>query len=104
MTFSKLLAQSLVWRGFYFITLFGVNLTLSRTLQASGSGIVYYIANTFSFVQLIAGLSLENGITFFAAGKQISSNKLLWLCLLWTFVVIVLQLIVFYLLHFSFFE
>lgn len=104
MTFSKLLAQSLVWRGFYFITLFGVNLVLSRTLQASGSGIVYYIANTFSFVQLVAGLSFENGITFFAAGRQISFNKLLWLCLLWTFVVIVVQLIIFYFLHLSFFD
>ncbi len=96
MTFSKLLAQSLVWRGLYFITLFGVNITLSRTLQASGSGTVFYIANTFAFVQLIVGLSLENGITFYAASHQISSGKLVWLCTLWTLIIVILQLIFFY--------
>ena len=100
MTFTKLLAQSLLWRGLYFITLFGVNIVLSRSLQASGSGIVFYIANTFAFVQLVAGLSLENGITFFGAGKLIPSRRLLWLCLLWTFVVAVLLLIVFHLFSF----
>lgn len=104
MTFPKLLAQSLLWRGLYFITLFGVNIVLSRNLQASGSGTVFYIANTFAFVQLVAGLSLENGITFFGAGKQIPAHQLLWLCLLWTLVLVVFQLIFFRFFSFSFID
>ncbi len=95
MTFSKVLVQSLIWRGCYFITLFIVNLALSRYLQAEGSGVVYYISNTFVFIQLVAGLSLENGITYFAAGKRIPTNKLLWFCLLWTAILAMLQLIIY---------
>ena len=95
MTFLRVLSQSLIWRGVYFVTLFIVNLVLSRYLQADGSGVVYYISNTFVFVQLVAGLSLENGITYFAAGKRISTNKLLWFCLLWTGIFIILQIVVY---------
>lgn len=96
MTFSKLLAQSLIWRGFYFLTLFGVNVMLSRTLQASGSGSLFYIVNTFFIVQLVASVSLENGLTFFSAGNKVSSRKLFWLCLLWTAIIVVLQLGIYY--------
>ena len=99
MTFSKLLAQSLIWRGFYFISLFGVNVMLSRTLQASGSGILFYIVNTFFIIQLVASVSLENGITFFSAGKHIASSRLFWLCLFWTFIIVILQLVVFFVLN-----
>ncbi len=101
MKFSKRLAQSLVWRGVYFITLFFVNLLMSRYLQAAKSGLVFYISNTFAFVQLVAGLSFENGITFFASGKLMSANKLLWFCLLWTGIIILLQLIVFHFFSFG---
>lgn len=87
MNFKKLLAQSIVWRSIYFVTLFLVNVFLSQYLQAEGIGKVYYISNTFSLLQLIAGCCLESGITYFAAGKLIPANKLLWLCILWTLVV-----------------
>ncbi len=101
MKFSKLLAQSILWRGVYFVSVFLVNLLLSRELKASGSGVIFYISNTFAFVQLVAGLSLENGIIYFAAGRQMSPNKLLWLSLIWTAIIIVLQLLVFFLFSFS---
>ena len=101
MKFSKLLAQSLVWRGVYFVTLFFVNIMLSRSLQASRSGIVFYVSNTFSFAQLVAGLCFETGITFFVAGRQIAAGKLLWFCLLWTFFITVLLLIFFHFFSFS---
>lgn len=93
MTFSKVLRQSLLWRSLYFITLFIVNLVLSRYLQANGSGVIYYLSNTFIFIHLVASLSLETGITYFGASGRISTNKLLWLCLLWTTVVVLLQMI-----------
>ncbi len=101
MKFSALLAQSILWRGIYFVTLFVVNLLLSRYLQAAGSGEIFYISNTFAFIQLLAGLSFENGITYFAAGKLMSPNQLLWLCLLWTGCVVVLELLAFSFISFS---
>lgn len=84
MTFEKLLQQSLLWRGFYFITLLLVNIVLSRYLQADGSGWIYYLTNFFSLILLVASLSMESGYTFYASGNVINHNKLAWFSLLWT--------------------
>ncbi len=87
MTFEKLLQQSLLWRGFYFITLLLVNVVLSRYLQAEGSGWIYYLTNFFSLILLLASLSMESGYTYYAAGYIINHNKLAWFSLLWTLVI-----------------
>lgn len=87
MTFEKLLQQSLVWRGFYFITVLLVNIVLSRFLQADGAGWMYYMTNFFSLILLIASLSMESGYTYFTSGNIIHQNKLAWFSLLWTLVV-----------------
>jgi len=84
MTFEKLLQQSLLWRGFYFITLLLVNVVLSRYLHADGSGWIYYLTNFFSLILLVASLSMESGYTFYASGNIINHNKLAWFSLLWT--------------------
>ncbi len=87
MYFRNLLAQSLLWRSFYFISLFVTNILLSRLLEAGNAGWVYYLTSIFSFIQLIASVSLESGLTFFVSGKLINHNKLAWLSLLWTAVI-----------------
>ncbi len=87
MNFKKLLTQSIVWRSLYFATLFLVNVALARYLHADGTGKVFFISNTFALIQLFAGFCLEGGITYFGASKAISTDKILWLCLLWTLLV-----------------
>lgn len=87
MTFEKLLQQSLVWRGLYFVTLLLVNIVLSRSLQADGTGWIYYLTNFFSFILLVASLSMESGYTFYASGKVISHHKLVWFSLIWTTII-----------------
>lgn len=84
MELKKLLAQSLSWRGLYFCSLLLVNVFLARYLQASVAGNIYFLTSIFSFIQIVASLSLEAGITFFASGKLIRSNKLLWLSISWS--------------------
>jgi O-antigen/teichoic acid export membrane protein len=90
MTFEKLLQQSLVWRGFYFITVLLVNVVLSRFLQADGAGWIYYITNFFSLILLIASLSMESGFTYFSSNNTISKNKFAWFSIVWTAFVAVL--------------
>ena len=90
MTFEKLLQQSLLWRGFYFITLLLVNIVLSRFLQADGSGWIYYLTNFFSLILLLASLSIESGYTYYASGNIINHNKLAWFSLLWTLVMAII--------------
>ncbi len=87
MNFKKLLLQSLLWRSLYFASLLLVNVFLSRFLKAPETGRLYYITSIFSFIQLLVSLSLESGITFFASGKIIKYNKLLWLSVAWSFII-----------------
>lgn len=93
MTFEKLLQQSLVWRGLYFVTLLLVNIVVSRSLQADGTGWIYYLTNFFSFILLVASLSMESGYTFYAAGNIISHHKLAWFSLIWTFLISIVSAI-----------
>jgi len=92
MNLKKLLVQSLVFRSLYFVSMLLVNVFLSRFLQASATGNLYYLTTIFGFIQLVASISLEAGITFFASGKIISFNKLLWLSITWSFIIALLVL------------
>ncbi|MBX2930356.1 MAG: polysaccharide biosynthesis C-terminal domain-containing protein [Chitinophagaceae bacterium] len=91
MTFEKLLQQSLVWRGLYFVTLLLVNIVLSRSLQADGTGWIYYLTNFFSFILLVASLSMESGYTYYASGNVISHHKLAWFSLWWTLIISIIS-------------
>lgn len=90
MNFQKLLLQSLIWRGVYFISMLLVNVFLSRYLQASSTGVVYYLSNIFSFSLILVSLSLESGVTFYASGNLIRKNKLIWFVMAWSLVVVLL--------------
>jgi len=87
MQFQKLLRQSLVWRGLFFISLLLMNVVLSRYFKASGTGWIYYLSNFFTFIILVAGLSMESGVTYFASRLEIPPSRLAFFCLLWTIVV-----------------
>ncbi len=85
MKLQKLLVQGLLWRGLYFVSVMLVNVVLSRYLQASATGWVFYISNIFGFIQLLLGCCLDAGITFFASGQIIAHRKLVWFASLWSF-------------------
>jgi len=86
MQFEKLLQQSLLWRGFYFLSLLFVNIVVSRYLQADGSGYMYFITTIFSLILLVASLNLETGFTFYASSQTIQSHKLAFLGIVWSLV------------------
>lgn len=90
MTIEKLFGQSIIWRGFYFITTLAANILFSRYLQAGNSGTVLYLANIFAFVSLLLGLSLESGLTYFASKKIVSYNKLVLFSVLWVSLIAVI--------------
>ncbi len=87
MNFKVSLQQGMIWRSLYFISLLLVNIFFSRYLQASTIGWVFYLTNIFAFVQLLASLSLESGITFFAASGKINANHLFWVSAVWSLVI-----------------
>ncbi len=84
MSLKKLLAQSIIWRGFYFFSILLVNVFLSRYLQAAITGNIYFITLVFSFMQVLLSLSAESGIIYFASGNIIQRNKLISLAGWWS--------------------
>src|SRR5438045_1575161 len=86
MNFKKLLAQSIIWRGFYFFSVLLANVFLSRYLKAAGTGNIYFLTVIFSFTQTVLGLSLDAGITYFASAQIIQRNKLISFAGLWSIV------------------
>jgi O-antigen/teichoic acid export membrane protein len=87
MNFHRLLVQSILWRGIYFITILVLNIVLSRYLKASGAGWVYYLTNWFSLMLLVSSLSMESAVTYYASNKKIRDNKLVWMSFLWAAIV-----------------
>lgn len=71
----------------YFASMLLVNVFLSRFLKAPATGRLYYLVTIFSLIQLVTGLSLESGITYYASGRVIPVNKLLWLSVSWGFII-----------------
>jgi O-antigen/teichoic acid export membrane protein len=87
MNLHRLLMQSLVWRGIYFITIFLLTIFLSRYLQAGGAGWIYYLTNWFSLLLLVGSLSMESAVTYYASNKNIDPHRLVWLSGVWTILV-----------------
>lgn len=87
MLFHHQLKQSIIWRGFYFATLLLVNIFLSRFLQASETGIVFYVANFFSLLVVVLSFNLDGSFIFFSSGEKIHHNRLALLAMTWTAVI-----------------
>ncbi|MBC7651406.1 MAG: polysaccharide biosynthesis C-terminal domain-containing protein [Deinococcales bacterium] len=103
MQFKQFLRQSLIWRGLYLITVFALNVVMSRLLQAEISGWLYFMINIFSFVIVVASCNVESGVGYFLASATMPKQGLTLFVLLWTFIVTVLFLPILYL-YFSVFN
>ncbi len=91
---GRILLQSMLWRGLYYISAFIINILIARHFKASVSGSIYFIISIYSIVVLVTSLSLESGIIYFAAKKQIPASKLFSFSIVWSLFIGVLIFIV----------
>lgn len=103
MNFQKQIAQSLVWRGLYFVTVLIMNIFLSRYFEAGNAGWIFYVSNNFSFIVIIAGLSLESAVSYYSSQKAIDDNELAWFSIVWTVWISIMVFLVLWL-YFTFFK
>ncbi len=87
MNFQKQLAQSFIWRGLYFVTVLVMNIFLSRYFEAGNAGWIFYLCNNFSFLLILAGLTIENAINYYSSQKTIDDNALAWFSIVWSLIV-----------------
>ena len=83
MPLARKITQNLIWRGFYMISLFVVNLLMARILGAEESGQFYLLLNDLALFILISGICLESALTYFASNKKISDGKLVFISSIW---------------------
>lgn len=87
MSFQKQIAQSLVWRGIYFISVLVMNIFLSRYFEAGNAGWIFYLSNNFSLIVIVAGLTIETSINYYSSKKAIDDNQLAWFSIGWSVLV-----------------
>ena len=67
-----------------------MNVFLSRYLEASISGWLYYLSSILAFIQLIVGFSLEAGLTYFGSSQKVGYNRLFWFSVIWILVITII--------------
>jgi O-antigen/teichoic acid export membrane protein len=87
MNFQQQIAQSLIWRGLYFVTILVMNIFVSRYFEAGNSGWIFYLCNNFSFLLILVGLTIENGVNYYASKKEIDDRQLTWFAIAWSVMV-----------------
>jgi O-antigen/teichoic acid export membrane protein len=93
MNFQQQILQSLIWRGAYFVSILVMNIFLSRYFEAGNAGWIFYICTNFSFILILVGLTIENGVNYYASKKQIDDKQLTWFAIAWSVLVAIIVLI-----------
>ncbi len=81
---GRILLQSILWRGLYYVSAFIINILIARHFQASVSGTVYYISSIYAIVLLLCSFSLESGIIYFSAKNKIPAASLFNFSIAWS--------------------
>lgn len=87
MEFKKALANTLFWKILNTVFAFTINLLIVRILGAGNSGSFFYSIAILSFLTLLTGLCLENGITYYGS----KNNKALGSMYVFIWVVLLVQ-------------
>lgn len=93
---AKVLWQSMLWRGLYYVTAFVINIIIARHFEATVSGAIYFLSSIYALVLLISSLSIESGIIYFAAKKGIPAARLFNFSVLWSFLIGLLTFFIVY--------
>lgn len=94
MKLSNLIYQSIVWRGLYFVSVLVLNIMIARYYEASDSGLIYFIVNTFALVVTISSLSMESGVAYYTASESVALSRLANFSVCWTLISTILVFII----------
>jgi len=84
---GRILLQSILWRGLYYVSAFIINILIARHFQASVSGSVYYISSIYALILLLASFSFESGIIYFSAKAKIPPERLFNFSIAWSLII-----------------
>ena len=85
MSFRNLLQQNLFWRGWFYLSLFLLNIVIARAYGAGISGKLFFTINSLQLILLITSFSLQSGILYYSSKEKNHQPFLSILSLAWPF-------------------
>ncbi|MBL7698317.1 MAG: oligosaccharide flippase family protein [Chitinophagaceae bacterium] len=89
--------KHVVWKAISLFFLFVLNVLFARYYAAATTGYVFYIFTVNAFIIQLLGFSLESGVGYYTARKSMREGRLINFSLMWTMIVTLLTLGLYYL-------
>ncbi len=83
MNIQKLLYQNLIWRGLFYVTNFTLYIIIARHFEAEFTGNLYYLVSIYALITLMASVSIESALAYFASCQKIPLSQLFNFSLIW---------------------
>ncbi|TWI85662.1 O-antigen/teichoic acid export membrane protein [Lacibacter cauensis] len=84
MKLATALSKSILWRGFYFVSVMLLNILVARHFQSEGSGQMYYVINLLAFTLILISFCLEAPMGYYLSQQKINETQLALLSVGWT--------------------
>jgi O-antigen/teichoic acid export membrane protein len=84
MKLAAALSKSILWRGFYFLSVMLLNILVARHFQSSGSAQIYYIINLLAFTLILISLCLEAPMGYYLSQQKLNETQLAAISICWT--------------------
>lgn len=89
MKLAKAFTTSILWRGFYFLSVLLLNILVARHFEADGSGQIYYITNLFALAVMLVSFCLETPMGYYLSQKKLTEAQLSVTAIGWSILVLV---------------
>lgn len=89
MKLARTFTTSILWRGFYFLSVLILNILVSRHFEADGSGQIYYITNLFALGVMLISFCLETPMGYYLSQKKLTEAQLSVTAVGWSILVMV---------------
>lgn len=96
MNIKKKLLWGFVWRMFFSLSLFILNIAIAKYFGAVESGQIYFITTALSLYIIFSSINIETGIGFYAAAKKVNLTTSIFAGLLFTVIPVVVLLMLQY--------
>jgi O-antigen/teichoic acid export membrane protein len=101
MALSNYFRSHLLWKGLSLITSFVTTIVLSRFLEASLTGELFYWIAWLSFLILILSVGMDSALVYYISSGKINSGQLFPFVLRWLLFCLGFMILIEFLLHFT---
>ncbi len=87
MKLATALSRSILWRGFYFLSVMLLNILVARHFQSEGSGQMYYVINLLAFTLILISFCLEVPMGYYLSQQKLNETQLALIAVGWTLLI-----------------